>query len=261
MTVATTRAPRSELMTRTIAGVALILLALLALLWGGTPFWALVSATVLIMLREFCGLVGVDGWTRLAAMVLLAAALAVAQPFLGATEAAIAAAFAVAILIGTIVLGGRVGAAMLYAGLPGLALLFLHDQYDGANLSIWTLAIVWATDIGAYFAGRGIGGPKLAPRLSPNKTWAGLIGGMAAALAISLAIAPLLHIPPRLAALASSLALLAQLGDLFESWLKRRAGVKDSGRLLPGHGGALDRLDGVVPVAVAVALLVVIDYV
>ena len=111
---------------------------------------------------------------------------------------------------------------------------------------LFPVALIIATDTGAYFAGRSIGGAKLAPRISPNKTWAGLIGGMIAASAVSLMLYPLMPLPNT--ALSAILvgcftALLGQAGDLFESWLKRRKGLKDSGSLLPGHGGILDRLD------------------
>jgi phosphatidate cytidylyltransferase len=126
------------------------------------------------------------------------------------------------------------------------------------GLALWTLVVVWSTDIGAYFAGRGIGGPKLSPAISPNKTWAGLGGGVAAALAGGYGLATVLSLPTPLLWLGAPMAVLAQTGDLFESWLKRRAGVKDSGRILPGHGGVLDRLDGLVPVAVAVASLLML---
>jgi phosphatidate cytidylyltransferase len=117
-----------------------------------------------------------------------------------------------------------------------------------------TLALVWATDIFAYFAGRGIGGAKLAPSISPNKTWAGLAGGMLGAGITGLAVSYYFQLSILWAAASVFLAIASQGGDLFESWLKRRTGVKDSGALLPGHGGVLDRLDGVVPVAVIVAL-------
>ena len=142
---------------------------------------------------------------------------------------------------------------MLYAIPPAIALIFVREQAErGLLLTLWTLAIVWATDIGAYFAGRAIGGPKLAPRLSPNKTWAGLIGGMIAAAVVGALIAWQGDLPAFCWITGGGLAVAAQMGDLFESWLKRRSGVKDSGKLLPGHGGVLDRLDGVVPVAVVV---------
>ena len=147
---------------------------------------------------------------------------------------------------------------ILYCALPGIALVTLRNLPGGLELTLWTLAIVWATDILAYFAGRAIGGPKLAPTISPNKTWAGLAGGMIGAAVTSYVVARLAGISLALfdyALIAGLvLAVVAQAGDLFESWMKRVAGVKDSGNLLPGHGGVLDRLDGLVPVAVIVAL-------
>ncbi len=147
-------------------------------------------------------------------------------------------------------------AGVPYVLLPTWALFFARSQPEyGFGLTLWTLAIVWATDIGAYFAGRAIGGPKLAPALSPSKTWAGLIGGMVLAGLTAWGAAQAGGLPPLAAWLGAPLAVLAQAGDLFESGMKRRAGVKDSGAILPGHGGALDRLDGVVPVATVVGLL------
>ncbi len=120
------------------------------------------------------------------------------------------------------------------------------------------IAVVIATDTGAYFSGRAIGGPKIAPRISPSKTWAGLAGGMVAAGLVSastfvwntgeLVMRPMLFIA---FAIGAALAVLAQVGDFFESWLKRKAGVKDSSKLIPGHGGVFDRVDGLLPVAIA----------
>jgi phosphatidate cytidylyltransferase len=138
-----------------------------------------------------------------------------------------------------------------------MALVFVRRQDEGLLFAFWMLAIVWACDIGAFFAGRSIGGPKLAPRLSPNKTWAGLIGGILLATTLAAILYANYGLPLRLLLATPLLAALAQGGDLYESWLKRRAGVKDSGNSLPGHGGVLDRLDGLVPVAPIAALLVV----
>ena len=118
---------------------------------------------------------------------------------------------------------------------------------------IWVFIVTWSTDIGAYFAGRRFGRRKLAPSISPNKTIEGLCGGIAAAALLGAAWAFATHLGGALLALAPILAIVAQAGDLFESWMKRRAGVKDSGAWLPGHGGVLDRLDGLVPVAALTA--------
>jgi phosphatidate cytidylyltransferase len=145
---------------------------------------------------------------------------------------------------------------VLYVGLPVLALLVLRQHSHGLLLTFWAMALVWACDSGAFFAGRAIGGPKLAPAISPNKTWAGFLGGVLAAAVFAFALVELFELPVLLALATPLLAVLAQIGDLYESHLKRRAGVKDSGHLLPGHGGIMDRLDGLVMVAPVAALLV-----
>ena len=142
----------------------------------------------------------------------------------------------------------------VYALLPALALLWIRDRAEhGLALLLWVFIVTWATDIGAYLVGRSFGRTKLAPSISPGKTVEGLYGGMAGATILGGAWVLLTRLNITLLALAPLLALAAQGGDLFESWMKRRAGVKDSGRLLPGHGGLFDRLDGLVPVAVLTA--------
>ncbi len=144
----------------------------------------------------------------------------------------------------------------LYIGIPAIALIWLRQQPDGIPWVLWLLGVVIATDIGGYAAGRTIGGPKLSPRISPKKTWAGLIGGGAAAAVIGLIAAPALGIGGvALMLLSAVLAVWEQIGDLFESGIKRRFGVKDSGTIIPGHGGVFDRVDGLLFVAPAVALI------
>ena len=143
----------------------------------------------------------------------------------------------------------------VYALLPALALLWVRDRADhNLALVLWIFIVTWATDIGAYLVGSAFGRKKLAPSISPGKTVEGLYGGLAAATILGGAWASLTDLNPTLLALAPMFALAAQGGDLFESWMKRRAGVKDSGRWLPGHGGLFDRLDGLIPVAVLTAL-------
>ncbi|MEO1967559.1 MAG: phosphatidate cytidylyltransferase [Sphingomonadaceae bacterium] len=153
-----------------------------------------------------------------------------------------------------------IGLGVIYIGLAALGLM------NFAPLEICAiLGIVIFTDTCAYFSGRTIGGPKIAPSISPSKTWAGLIGGMAGAAAWAALVGyglPKIAFEPRIhghvaiwAMLGAGLAVLAQMGDFFESWLKRKAGVKDSSRLIPGHGGVFDRVDGLLPVAIAVAFI------
>ncbi len=146
----------------------------------------------------------------------------------------------------------------LYIGVPALALIWLRaDEEFGRGTIFWMLALVWATDCGAYVFGRWIGGLRLAPALSPNKTWAGLIGGVACAGATGSATAMVLGQGGvlTLGAFSASLGVIEQAGDLLESWIKRRCGVKDTGTLIPGHGGLLDRVDGLLAVALTVALI------
>ena len=147
-------------------------------------------------------------------------------------------------------------AGFLYAAAAQVASLLVRlDQAKGLSALILVLLVVWATDIGGYFAGRAIGGPKLWPRVSPKKTWAGAIGGFVASLlvAIGFSASDLGKTLP-LVILAAMLSVAAQLGDLFESAIKRRFGVKDSGHIIPGHGGVMDRLDGFVAAIVLAAI-------
>jgi len=206
----------SELAKRSMVGALLVMVALAAAVLGGYAFVTLVALAACVIFYEWRRIV--SGWG----------------------------------------FGWQVS-GFVYALVPALALLWIRERFqvDGAPLGVelllWVFITTWSVDIGAYFAGRTIGGPKLAPAISPNKTWAGLIGGMIAAALFGGLWVYLLQLPTILYGLAFPFAVAAQLGDLFESWLKRRAGVKDSGTWLPGHGGALDRLDGLVVVATLTA--------
>ncbi len=145
-----------------------------------------------------------------------------------------------------------------YALAALMALLWLrHQPALGRETVIWIVACTWATDIGAYFVGASAGGAKLAPRISPSKTWSGLIGGMTWAAVTSAAIGYAFGLGSTLslALIGGCLAVVGQVGDLAESALKRGAGVKDSGNLIPGHGGLLDRVDGLVAILVVVAIV------
>ena len=144
---------------------------------------------------------------------------------------------------------------VLYALLPATALLWLRMPPNGAWIVLWAFVVTWATDIFAFFVGRTFGGPKLSPRYSPNKTWSGLIGGIIGATIAAGWLVVEADLPRVLIGAAPLFALAAAGGDLFESAIKRRASVKDAGGLLPGHGGVMDRLDGLVPVAVLTLML------
>lgn len=153
---------------------------------------------------------------------------------------------------------GWLAAGVLYIGIAGIALIELrHDNYAGRANVLFLFLVVWASDIGAYMAGRAFGGPKLAPAVSPNKTWSGAAGGLVSAVVVGVAAAAVLAPggASRAAAVAAMLGVMAQAGDLLESWIKRRFDVKDTSSLIPGHGGLLDRLDGVIAAAPVAALL------
>ena len=206
-----------------------------------------------------------DLWTRVGSAIVLFAIAGTALWFGGI-------AFGLLLLVGGALVvvewlalvramtlgGGAKGALMLLGPLAILGamagLWFIRDHL-GMTAALWVFGMVWATDIGAYFAGRAFGGARLAPAISPSKTWSGLIGGMVAALIASATIgdrAGLIGVPLWIGLF---MGLLAQLGDLGESWMKRRAGVKDSGKLIPGHGGLFDRVDGLLPVALLLGAL------
>lgn len=252
----------SNLRLRMTASVGMIAVALVALVAGGVLFWLLAVVVALFMMAEWATLSGATPREKRIGQFALSVPLALMAPASLILEVhnfftlglLAGAAFFVVIVTRRPQLAGGV----LYCGLPVLALVVLRRQDAGLVYALWALALVWATDIGAFFAGRAIGGPKLAPRISPAKTWAGLIGGVLLAAALAAAIRLGYGLPLRLVLATPVLAVLAQAGDLYESWLKRRAGVKDSGNVLPGHGGVLDRLDGVVPVAPVAALLVLL---
>ncbi|KEQ55287.1 phosphatidate cytidylyltransferase [Sphingobium chlorophenolicum] len=243
----------SELRTRAIVGILLILVALAALFFGGFLFWTLLSVAGVLMQGEWGDLTGANPENRKLAMFAVSVPLAILCPAAAGVSwlafGLMAAAFFFVALTSRSV---KLALGVPYIVVPVMALLFLRGQAPdtiGLLLTLWALALVWATDIGAYFAGRSIGGPKLAPRVSPSKTWSGLGGGVLAALLVGFLLYRFAGLPVQLAAASGLLAVAAQLGDLFESSMKRRAGVKDSGTLLPGHGGVMDRLDGVVAAA------------
>lgn len=154
----------------------------------------------------------------------------------------------------------RIWAALgtLWIGAPCVALLWLGgDAGTGRITVLWLFALVWATDSGAYLVGRLVGGPRLAPRWSPKKTWSGALGGLAAAGAVGAIVAKVLGVSALSPVFWVSLGLSVaeQMGDLAESAAKRRFGVKDTSGLIPGHGGVLDRLDGMLAVLAATAAL------
>lgn len=250
----------SNLALRTIVGLVLITVALVGIVLGGVVFWLLCVVLGLVMMAEWADLHDTPPQTKRLAQYALSVPLAIMMPQIGAGAGFLTLGLLIGAAIFVVIVTRRQGlaAGILYVGVPIMALLLIRHQQEGIVFTLWALALVWACDIGAYAAGRFIGGPKLAPSISPNKTWAGLGGGVLLASVFAWLMHVQYGLPLRLMLATPLLAVLAQGGDLYESWLKRRAGVKDSGKLLPGHGGVLDRLDGLVPVAPLAALLVLV---
>ncbi|MCK0208429.1 phosphatidate cytidylyltransferase [Starkeya koreensis] len=253
----------ADFLPRLASALVMAPVAVLAVWWGGWPFTLLVAVAALTLLWEWLRMIAakphalllaIGGAALLLALAMLAirpAPVAMAIVILGAIASALAAR------------GGRerrlwAPFGVLYAGALALPAAVLREDGElGLVAVIWLFAVVWSTDIAAYFCGRLIGGPKLWPRVSPNKTWSGAIGGTLVATLAGMATLHLAGV--HTAILAAPVGLLAsvasQAGDLFESSMKRHFGVKDSSHLIPGHGGFMDRLDGFVAAA-ALALLI-----
>ena len=248
----------SSLRLRILSALVMAPVALAAVWLGGPWLSALVLLAVAGMCWEWARLATGGGFGATGAMTVATGVISVGALLLGAD---LGVAFALALAGSTAVLAVAAltraaeplwaASGTLWIALGAAAFLYLALA-GGRGTVLWLLAVVWATDIGAYAAGRSIGGPRLAPRLSPNKTWAGLVGGVASAALAGLIAARLGGGSGGVLALVSAgVAVVAQLGDLAESLAKRHFGVKDSSRLIPGHGGLLDRLDGLLAASVA----------
>ncbi len=254
-----------DLGIRTLSSAILIPAVLLDVWLGDVWFHLLIALLAVMMAHEWTNIVH----DRSSAQFALHAAAALCGAFLPLSLGWAATLLVIAVIavmsVALAVIQNRkpriwvvTGAA--YVGLPAMAFVILRGETAEGMLAImWLFAVVWAADICAYFAGRLVGGPKLAPRISPKKTWAGLLGAIAGGMAAGLAVgygAGLVNLAV-LGLLGGVLAVVEQLGDLFESALKRHYGVKDSGRLIPGHGGVLDRVDGLVAASLALAAIVI----
>jgi phosphatidate cytidylyltransferase len=250
----------SDFTTRLVSGLIMAALAAGALFAGPTPFDALVLVLALLLSWEWGRLVHGRSAEIVIAVHIGATALAVGLAALGFVGLGLLALPIGAILAMLLSLGRHSVFAALgvfYAGLPAVILIWLRsDPTYGLRAAVYVIAIVIAADTGAFLAGRGLAGPKLWPSISPNKTWAGLIGGVLAGGLVGTLLA--FAVPGgaalRLGATAAVLAFLAQMGDLMESAIKRRFGAKDTGALIPGHGGVMDRVDGLVIAATAAGL-------
>ena len=243
------------LKVRAISAVVLMPPVLGAVWVGGWAFALLVAVCAALMTWEWVRMTGDGEFSTLGRIVAgsLAAACLVtaAAPALG-----LALAVGVAILAGLASRRAWTLWGAVYAGLPSVALVWLRGDTDaGRDGLIALLLVVWAIDICAYASGRSIGGPLLAPAISPKKTWAGLVGGMIGAGLVGALLSSYMgHWEAMVAApLCAALAVVEQAGDFLESWVKRRWGVKDSSGLIPGHGGVMDRVDGLLAAGLVVA--------
>jgi phosphatidate cytidylyltransferase len=258
---------QSDLFSRAASALVLAPLVLVAVWIGGLAF--------AVMVAVVAGIVMLEWWTvtvprRAGRKPELEIAPAVAAVSSGAAPLAMAASQPVAaaglLIVGVVLVavlhrghsGGVAWPALgvLYAGIPAVALVALRDLPGGLWFVVLLFVVVWVTDSVAYFGGRAIGGRKLWPRVSPGKTWSGAICGLAGGVVAGVLIAVALGASPlAAAAVAAVLSIVSQLGDLGESAIKRRFGVKDTGKIIPGHGGVMDRVDGLLAAAVAAAAL------
>jgi phosphatidate cytidylyltransferase len=255
-----------NLVMRVLAALVLAPLAL-AIAYAGGWLWAtLVTLASIGLYVEWLMIVGLARETRVSASGVAALAIGGICLIAGRIDAALIV-LAIGLVAVALVSPERrnwTATGFLYAAAAEIAAVLVRlDSAEGFVALVFVLLVVWVTDIGGYFAGRGIGGPKLWPRVSPKKTWAGAVGGFAASLVIAVGFVPLdpNKMDPQLAIkmgplllVAAFLSIVSQLGDLFESAVKRRFGVKDSSQLIPGHGGLLDRLDGLVAAIVVAAI-------
>jgi phosphatidate cytidylyltransferase len=265
--------PRSELVRRVFSSLALAAIALFSAWYGGLVFAVVWGVAAIAVWREWAMIIGLDGTLFSPALWLGAVGIIASLAIMLFPLSSPLLAFLPALLAGIVlsVLNRRVGlhwlwlcAGPAYASAIIVGPLALRDRMaDGLVILIWLFLVVWVSDIGAFFAGRGLGGPKLWPSVSPKKTWSGSIGGLIAGtlvpvafvIAVQTFFGPVWLTGLALIALTLSTALIAEAGDLFESAMKRRFGVKDSGSLIPGHGGLMDRLDSYGAAALYVFLI------
>jgi len=251
----------NELALRIGSALVLIPLAVGTSYVGGWIFVLFWGAAAVGVLWEWTSLVA--GSDRRSALMTGAAALVLAFALVASSRYLAAV---IVLAMGTLAVAALaraerrtwVAGAMPYAGALGVAPIVLRsDGSDGFLAMVFLFAIVWSTDIVAYFVGRAVGGPKLMPRVSPKKTWSGALGGTFAAIVVAVGVAKAAALTGlfAIAMLAVVLSVFAQGGDLFESFLKRRFDAKDSSHLIPGHGGLMDRLDGFVTASVVAALI------
>lgn len=248
---------------RLASSVALAIPAAAAIVYGAPYFAVLVGIVAIALAWEWSSLCAGGRFDRLVGSLLTGSVVLA----VGLGAARLAGGALIVVVLGAVLTyaAGRAGRrehaglgalGVVYVGVPCIALLWLRQQpVDGRDVVLWLVAAVVATDVGAYAVGRTVGGPRLAPRISPGKTWSGLLGGVACAAVVGAVAADWLGGARAwpLAAASATLGVVAQAGDLLESAVKRRFGVKDMSTIIPGHGGVFDRMDGLLAAAVVIA--------
>ena len=254
---------RTNLRHRVASSVVLIPVVMLAISWGGLLYDAVVFTFMMVGLYEWLRIVAPEASDSLKTAFFVALFLTL---WSGVAVSAMAGAELGGVLTALLYFYAKavyqkearwIAFGLPYLALGGLALIDMRVEPHSEALTVYLIAVVVGTDVGAYVAGRLIGGPKLLPSISPKKTWAGLFGGMAFAALLGYGVAAWFGATSIGGSLwmALLLAIVSQAGDFFESYVKRRYGVKDSGNIIPGHGGVLDRIDGLLFAAVFLAVV------
>ncbi|MCP5382695.1 MAG: phosphatidate cytidylyltransferase [Kordiimonadaceae bacterium] len=259
-------AKKNNLLTRVFSALVMLPLAIFIILNGGMAFLILISFLTVMILSEWNGICEKSPISWLVAVQALCAILLIYQlniesPYFWISFiSSLISILAIALLLKVKLIWALTG--FFYAVIPSASFLLIEKQFGGV-LVLWMMIVIWSMDTGAYFAGKNIGGPKMSPKISPNKTWSGLIGGTITAILIGGIYG--FYMQDQNIALFSNatilllfsglFALLSQVGDLAESAVKRKFSVKDSGSIIPGHGGVMDRVDGVLFVAPAVLIV------
>ena len=256
---------KSNLLTRILSALVMLPIAIFIILSGGLPFFILIILLTVLVLYEWNGIcenkpISLVFGVQALCGVLLMYQVNWGSPYLGISiVSSLVSIIAVSYIAKAKVRWALTG--FLYAVVPSISFLLIQ-QMSGGIIVLWMMIVIWSMDTGAYFAGKNIGGPKMAPKISPNKTWSGLIGGTLTAMVIGWLYAyymqdnniPLFENVTIFLLLSGFFAILSQIGDLAESAIKRHFVIKDSGSLIPGHGGIMDRIDGVLFVAPVVVL-------
>lgn len=252
------RQKTSELGLRVASALVLLVAVLGFTVVGGQWFAAMCGLALIGIVFEFSSITRAELPNGFRAAMLVSGAAILAAWFLLSPAWAfwVALASVASLALGQFMVNGAVWASigLAYAAFPFLAMALLRgDTTAGLHSILFVFACVFAADTFAYFVGRAVGGPKLAPKISPNKTWSGFVGGIAGSALIAYVVMSVIGYRPDLGLETAAIVVscVSQLGDLFESWIKRRFGKKDSGSMIPGHGGLLDRIDGLIFACVA----------